>query len=144
MSDKTCKKKILVVDDDEISLEITRIMLKNDYEAITAKSGKIALERLEHFRYGVIPDLILLGAMMPLTEGGETFRKIKEITSSKKIPVILSTTLKEIEKHKLAANIESDGYIVKPYSKDDLLNKIKSVIESKTKNKLSKNETVRR
>jgi DNA-binding response OmpR family regulator len=137
MSVKTGKKKILVVDYDEISLEIVKIMLKNDYEVITAKSDKTALERLRHFRYGFIPDLILLDAMMLFTCGWETFRKIKEITGSKKVPVIFSTKLKEIERHKLPADIEADDYVVKPYNKNDLLNKIKSAIENKTKNKLS-------
>jgi DNA-binding response OmpR family regulator len=136
MSDKTGKKKILVIDNDEINLEITKIMLKNDYEVVTANSDKIALEYLGHFRYRFIPDLILLDAMMSFTGGWDTFRKIKKMTGSKKVPVIFLTALKEIEWHKLATDIEADDYIVKPYNKDDLLNKIKAALE----NKLSKPE----
>ncbi|MDR0760024.1 MAG: response regulator [Treponema sp.] len=127
------KKKILVVDDNEISLEIVKLMLKNDYEVITAKSGKTALEHLGHFRYGFIPDLILLDAMALFTGGWKIFREIKEIICSKKVPLILSAATKEIEWYKLAADIEVDEYIVKPYNKEDLLNKIRAVIEKQSK-----------
>jgi DNA-binding response OmpR family regulator len=123
------KKKILVVDDNEISLEIVKLMLKTDYEVIIAKSGNAALEHLERFRYGFIPDLILLDAMTLFTSEWKISREVKEIICSKKVPLILSAAAKEIEGYKLAADIEADEYIVKPYNKDDLLNKIKAVIE---------------
>jgi DNA-binding response OmpR family regulator len=139
MPDKTGKKKILVIDGDEISLEIAKIMLRNDYEVITAKSGKIASELLGHFRYGFIPDLVLLDTMTPFTGGRAAFRKIKGTGGSKKEPLIFLTALKGIERQKLAEDIEADGYIEKPYSKDDLLNKIKSAMENKAKQEPPKN-----
>jgi putative two-component system response regulator len=125
------KKKILIVDDDEISLKFAELMLQDDYTAITAKSGTIALEHLEHFRYGFIPDLILLDIIMPFMDGWETFKRIKEIIALKDVPVIFLTSAKEKEWHRRAMDIGADDYIEKPYDRASLLKKIEELLTSK-------------
>jgi DNA-binding response OmpR family regulator len=132
MPDTTDKKKILIVDDDEISLKFAEIILQNDYEVVTAKSGKIALDYLEHFRYGFVPDVILLDIVMPHMDGWETFNKIKAVSQMKNVPVIFITSVKKIEGHKRAIDMGAADYIVKPYNREVLLTRIDEALKSKT------------
>jgi CheY-like chemotaxis protein len=71
------KKKILLVDDDEIQLSITKAILENDYEIIQTQSGK---EALGYLYKGLVPDLILLDIIMPEMDGWETFNRIKSVS----------------------------------------------------------------
>ena len=138
MPDIIGKKKVLVVDDSEVSLKFAEVMLQNEYEVITAKSGKIALEMMGHIRHGFIPDVILLDIIMPYMDGWETFNKIRGISLLKDVPIIFLTSVKEIEGHKRAVDMGADDYIVKPYKKENLLKRIQEAIKNKTETQLKK------
>jgi CheY-like chemotaxis protein len=131
MADIIDKKRVLVIDDDEISLKFAEVMLQNEYEVITARSGKIALEKLSHIRHGLIPDVILLDIIMPYMDGWETFYKIKSVGALKNVPVIFLTSVKETAVYKRAADMGVDDYIAKPYNREDLLKRIKEAIEKR-------------
>ena len=76
-------KCILVVDDDEMNLTRTRIILKKkDYDVLLANSGMEALQILKHKQV----DLVLLDIEMPKMNGFVTFKRIKETVGE--IPVI--------------------------------------------------------
>ena len=136
MSDIIDRKKVLVVDDNEVDLKFAEIMLQNDYEVITAKSGKTALEMLTHIRHRIIPDVILLDIIMPHMDGWEAFNKIKGISLLKNVPIIFLTSLKEIEGQRRSVDMGADDYIVKPYNREDLLKRIKEAIKNKMEIKL--------
>ncbi|GHV71991.1 hypothetical protein AGMMS49928_26730 [Spirochaetia bacterium] len=136
MTNKTSRKRILVVDDDEIALKMASVILQSEYEVVTAVSGKIALEKLTHIRHGFIPDLILLDILMPYMDGWETFNKIRHLHLSKNIPIIFLTSVAEIEGHQRAVNLGADDYIVKPYDYQDLIKRIGAAITNKTGKKL--------
>ena len=68
------QKRILVVDDDDMNLTRTRIILKNDYDVILVNSGMKALDTLKREKV----DLVLLDIEMPNMDGFETFRQMKE------------------------------------------------------------------
>ena len=140
MADTISKKKVLVIDDDEISLTIAEAMLQNDYEVITAKSGETALGKFRHVRHGFIPAVILLDIIMPYMDGWETFNKIRGISRLKNVPIIFLTSVKEIEGHKRAIDMGADDYIVKPYIRNDLIKRIKAAIKKKAEQKLENAE----
>ena len=84
------KAKILVVDDDAISLELMEAMLvPNGYEIITANDGSKAVAIIVEQK----PDLILLDIMMPGLDGYSTLAKIKENKTISKIPVVMLTAM---------------------------------------------------
>lgn len=119
--------KIMVVDDEKDILYLVKIMLKEDeYELILCSGGNIALEKLREEK----PDLIFLDIMMPDMTGMEVCRKIKENPELKEIPVIMLTVLDKKEK-KIEAFYEygCDGYITKPFSKEDLISVIKWMLK---------------
>ena len=120
------KKKILLVDDDEISLVTAEKMLKNEYEVSTAKSGKEALKYLTH---NCIPHLLLLDILMPEMDGWETFRNIKGISLLKDVPIAFLTSVEEATEEKRAYQMGIDDYIKKPYTRKELLERVKKLLE---------------
>jgi len=125
MAPNSEKKKILVVDDNEAQLEITELLLKDEYEVKTVKSGK---EALDHFMRGYIPDMILLDILMPNMDGWETYIKIRGIDFLKDIPIVFFTTVIEAAEKQHAVEIGAADYITKPYKSDDLINRIEKVL----------------
>ena len=124
-SNKSGKKKILIVDDDVDILELMDSVLNTEnYNVITVcdavKLGiKVITEK---------PDLILLDIMMPSIDGYEVCRALKEDENTKNIPIILVTgiDLKAVKNNYKKVN--ADSYILKPFSPDELLEKIRKII----------------
>jgi CheY-like chemotaxis protein len=123
---KTDKKKILIVDDDTIQLETAKAMLHKEYEIITAKSGK---EALEYFKSGFIPNLILLDILMPEMDGWETFSKIRGISLLQNVPIAFVTAVNELVVEEHAFEMGAADYIKKPYEKDDIQKRVKSILD---------------
>lgn len=76
------RKTILVADDDAMNLKRTRMILEKNYNILLAESGKEALEKMKSEKV----DLVLLDIAMPVMDGLETFKQMKE--SKVEIPVI--------------------------------------------------------
>ena len=121
------KKKILIVDDDEIQLSFAEIILNDEYKIVTAKSGKKALDHLYH---GFVPDLILLDILMPEMDGFEAYNRIRAISLLQDIPIVFLTSVREETKMQEALDIGAADYIMKPYNKENLLSRIKNVIKT--------------
>jgi methyl-accepting chemotaxis protein len=119
------KKKILVVDDEEIDLEMVGSVLQEKYDMFTAKSGK---EALGLFYQGLVPDLILLDLIMPDMDGWDTYGKIKAISGLHDIPIAFFTVSDDPKDIQHAHEIGAVDYIKKPYDKDDLLNRIEKIL----------------
>ena len=126
MTKDTNKKKILLVDDDELHLSITSTMLKDDYDVLTAKSGK---EAVDYFYQGVFPDLILLDILMPEMDGWETLNRIKSISFLDDIPLIFLTSLEDAAAEKRAYEVGALDYIMKPCKKADILLRVAQALE---------------
>ena len=122
------KKKILLVDDDELHISIAVDMLKEEYEVIPIKSGK---ETLEYLLQGFVPDLILLDILMPNMDGWETFNRIRAISFLRDIPVAFLTSLHEESDEKHAQEIGAADFIKKPYEREDLLKRIEIILGKK-------------
>ena len=119
------KAKILVVDDDAISLELMEAMLvPNGYEIITANDGSKAVAIIIEKK----PDLILLDIMMPGLDGYSTLAKIKENKTISKIPVVMLTAMGYQLNKELALQIGAVGYITKPVDLDELLKTISRLL----------------
>ena len=114
--------KILIVEDEESVLDPLELLLsKEGFSIITARDGKEALEKFTQ----TSPDLILLDLMLPEISGTEVCRQIR-IKSS--VPIIMLTA-KDTEVDKVVGlELGADDYIVKPYSKAELVARIKAVL----------------
>jgi methyl-accepting chemotaxis protein len=119
------KQKVLIVDDDGIHLEMVEAVLSNDYEVFTAKSGKDALGLLYQ---GLVPKLILLDLEMPEMDGWDTYERIKAISGLHGTQIAFLTASNDPEDMRHAREMGAVDYIKKPYDRDDLINRVGSII----------------
>ena len=102
---------VLVVDDNALNLKLTKTLLvTHGYEVQTAASGSEALEALQTF----VPQMILLDLQMPVMDGFELARRLKQDVRLRDVVLIALTAyaMKGDEARALAAGC--DGYIAKP------------------------------
>ena len=125
MPDANEKRKLLLVDDDEIHLSITGNMLKSVYEIITAKSGK---EALGYLLKGFVPDLILLDIIMPNMDGWETYNRIRGISLLRDVPIAFFSSLDGKDEAQQAQEMGAADYIPKSCKKEEFLTRIDSII----------------
>ncbi len=121
------KPRILVVDDYPALVTITRHkLLQHGYEVITAQNGKDAFELVQ----SELPDLVISDVEMPLMDGYELCKLIKEDVKFRRIPVILVTS--RIEAGSLMRGIEvgADNYLTKPYDDDTLFSKVLELLNN--------------
>jgi CheY-like chemotaxis protein len=119
------KKKIIVVDDDEPILTMVKGMLENDYEVLTAKSGK---EALSLFFSGLVPHLALLDLNMPEIDGWDTYNRIRDINKLHNVPVAIFTSSDDPADKARAQKMGAIDYIRKPIKKAELLERVGKII----------------
>ncbi len=119
----TGRKHILVVDDSPLMLKAIKESLRDRYDVATAVNGKIARKYLENKTV----DLILLDYEMPEESGAEVLKKLRQEDSTKNIPVIFLTGVKEKEKIQKVLQLKPQGYLLKPIEHDKLLQIIKEL-----------------
>ena len=121
------KKKVLVIDDDATYLMITKSFMEEDYDVTTVKSCEEALKLLYQ---GLAPNVVLLDLMMPETDGWRTYERIKGLSTLHKVPIAFVTASDDPNDHERAKEMGAADYIKKPCSKDDLLQRIESIMGS--------------
>ena len=112
------QKRILVVDDDTMNLKRTKMILEKYYDVLLAESGKEALEMLET----ELVDLVLLDIAMPVMDGLETFKNMKE--SNVEIPVIFLTASGYEDDVRTAISLGAVNYLKKPFFPEELLKRV--------------------
>lgn len=130
------KSKILIVDDNKSNLQILKyILLEHNYEVIISKTGLEAIQLAkQHF-----PDVVLLDIIMPDISGYDVCQKIKSHPENADTPIIFLTA--QNDTNSLVKSFEAGGndYISKPYSRDELLMRLKYQIDfQKSKKELKK------
>ena len=112
------RKRILVVDDDAMNLKRTRMILEKYYTVLLAESGREALKKIKYEKI----DLILLDIAMPIMDGIETFKHIKD--SSVDVPVIFLTASGYEDDVKAAIKLGAVNYLKKPFFPQELLRRV--------------------
>jgi CheY-like chemotaxis protein len=120
-------KKIFAVDDEwDLLFTIKKVVeyFNEDYKVKTLDSGKKLFQQLEKG----IPDLILLDIMMPDMNGWEVLKKLKSTPEWSRIPIIFISSVVD-DTSKRTARLSGDDYLEKPFTFDDLNQKIKNVLK---------------
>ena len=115
------KKKILIAEDNPVISKALQLILEPHYETIPAMNGKQAVE----FAATQLPDLILMDIMLPMMDGLEALKLIKENPTATTIPVILLSALSDYEDIRKGYSMGANYYITKPFTREELLNGIK-------------------
>jgi DNA-binding response OmpR family regulator len=119
--------RILVVDDVPENVRLLEAVLAaHGYEIVSATDGHAALELAESAK----PDLVLLDVMMPQPDGYAVCRQLREREETAMLPVIMLTASVGPEKMK-AIEAGADDFIPKPFNRDELLTRIRSLLRIK-------------
>ena len=119
--------KVLVVDDLEQNIRLLEAVLgSNGYDVTAASSGPEALERVSED----VPDIVLLDIQMPGMNGYEVCRRLRESPATQFLPVVMVTSSdQEVRINAIEAG--ADDFIIKPFNKQELLARVRSLVRIK-------------
>jgi twitching motility two-component system response regulator PilH len=118
-------QKILVVDDSWTELAMIATPLRNQgFDVVTAVDGDEALEKVFKER----PQCIVLDVVLPKQNGFQLCRKLKNLDTSKHIPIILLTSKSTPLDKSWGLRQGADMYMTKPFSEDELLNNVRQLL----------------
>ena len=118
-------RRILLVDDEEMNRDmLTRRLKKKGFEILTAENGEQACERAAADQ----PDLILLDMLMPVMDGYDAARKLREDETTRSIPIIGLTALAMSGDREKVIAAGCDEYESKPVQLKELLEKMERLL----------------
>lgn len=125
MSDAT-KKRILVIEDDQFYASIfQRKLMIEGYDVVLASDGEQGLKAMREQK----PDLILLDMIMPVKDGFETLKELKNDDTLKNIPVIILSNLGQEEDITKTKELGASDYIVKSnMSIAEMVEKVRQIV----------------
>lgn len=118
---------ILVVEDNLEMQELLDNILKSEFHLDFAENGKVG----EEMAIELQPDLIISDVMMPVKDGFELLKAIKENFNSSHIPIILLTALTDSISRISGLNQDADDYIGKPFDPIELKSRINNLLRQR-------------
>ena len=126
--------KILLVDDDiELTDLLAEVLRLDSFEVEIANNGQDALDKLNSSH-----QLVLLDVMMPVLNGIETLKKIRQTSN---VPVIMLTARGEEIDRVLGLELGADDYLPKPFNDRELVARIKAILRRVSPSESSQNST---
>jgi DNA-binding response OmpR family regulator len=125
------KKRILLVDDEQINLEFFDVMLtKLGFIVEKAEDGQEALELVKRWK----PDLIMLDNVMPKLSGWEVTKLLKtseEYREFADVPIIMFSAMDDVKDKVEGLELGADDYITKPFNFSEVLARIRAVLRTR-------------
>ncbi len=122
------RKKILIVDDEQINVEFFDLMLsKLGFVVDKAANGRDALDKIKEFS----PDLIMLDNIMPKMSGWEVTRILKnddEYAQWREVPIVMFSAMDDVKDKIEGFELGVDDYITKPFNFSEVLARIRAVL----------------
>lgn len=115
-------KTILIVEDTELNIDLLTQLLEDDYKLLIAKDGAEGVRVAQQRN----PDLILMDISLPIMDGYEATRKIRETMSSTPIIGLSAHAMQGDELR--AKEAGCNDYLTKPVNDDLLMNKLKEYL----------------
>lgn len=124
MSDE--KKKILIIDDDEVARTLITGILQSGkhYTVIAGEDGEDGITRAVREQ----PDLIILDIMMPQIDGYQVCKILRENVATRYIPIIILSAKGSIDSQVHGFELGADDFITKPFNHPELLARIEALI----------------
>lgn len=121
------KPRLLVIDDNPDIRNLVSEILGEEYEIHQAADGREGLAKAAR----LVPDIIICDIMMPVMDGLECCRRIKEEVSTSHIPVVMLTACSLDEQRVEGYESGADGYIAKPFSGEVLKARCRSLLQNR-------------
>ena len=123
---------ILIVDDIKDNRDAIKLALrKSKYEFMEAEDGKEGVQLAQRY----IPDVVLMDAMMPIMDGFEATKLLRENQKTNRIPILMITALNQREDKLKALDCGVNDFISKPFDRLELSARCKSYVEMSSLNK---------
>jgi two-component system, cell cycle response regulator DivK len=118
-------KTILYVEDNEMNRKIVRDLLRRTkYNLVEAYDGEGGVAKAIEIR----PDLVLMDVQLPRLSGIEATRKLRAVPETAQTPILVITSFALSGDEQKAKDAGATGYLAKPYSPFDLLNRIRQLL----------------
>jgi len=119
---------ILIVDDDETNLDLLSVILKSDeYTILRSDNGRAALEMLKQQPV----DLVLLDLMMPVIDGYQVLRVMRNDAKLQSTPVVVITAVGKRESVKHCILLGAKDYVLKPFEPTDVRTRVAASLDRK-------------
>jgi two-component system, chemotaxis family, chemotaxis protein CheY len=122
------KKKILAIDDEKSIRFIIENTFNKDFEVVTMSNG---MDALFYMQSGNIPDVIICDLEMPVLNGIEFVKRLRESGFFEEIPLIMLSGKEESSEKIRCFEMGADDYVLKPFNPKELLARIKRRLISK-------------
>lgn len=122
--------KLLVIDDDPFILTLVKKTFSSlGFEVLTAPDGFEGIDAIKKHK----PALILLDIMMPILDGLEVLKRVKESPEVSRIPIIMFTAVAENKMVVESSKLGADDYIIKPFQSSVLITKVRDLLQKVSK-----------
>ena len=118
---------LLVIDDNEDIRALVALLMREEYNVIGAADGKEGVRLAAKY----VPDLIICDMMMPVMDGLECCRRIKQEVSTSHIPILMLTACSMDEQRAQGYESGADGYLAKPFNHAVLKARCHNLIENR-------------
>ena len=117
------KATVLIIDDVPANLDLLfKHLHRSGYRVLVAQDGQTAVRQAEYAQ----PDIILLDVMMPGIDGFETCRRLKEMETTRDIPVIFMTALVDTANKVKGFEVGAIDYVTKPFDRQEVLARLET------------------
>ncbi|SMO92639.1 Signal transduction histidine kinase [Saccharicrinis carchari] len=123
---KDCPLVLIIEDHIEVLTYISSVFARH-YRIETATNGQIGIDKALE----LIPDIIISDVMMPLKDGMEAVRELKNNRLTSHIPIILLSAKASVENRLEGREAHADAYIAKPFNPDELLLIVKNMLDNR-------------
>lgn len=121
------KETVLVIDDNQDIRDYLKILLRKQYTVILAANGREGIQMAMKY----IPDAIICDVMMPVMDGIACCKRLKSEVQTSHIPVLMLTAYSLDEQKVKGYESGADSYILKPFSSELLLTRLKNLIDNR-------------
>lgn len=118
---------ILIVDDNKDMLTYLRTLLADKFYVLEAANGQSGLK----LAFDIVPDIVVSDVMMPVMDGLQFCKKLKENAVTSHIPVILLTARSTEQQQMEGYEHGADAYLTKPFNADVLISRIYNLVKSR-------------
>lgn len=126
-TEESDKPLLLIIDDNDDIRRMIRELICDEYRIIEASNGKDGIRLASKYT----PDLIICDVMMPVMDGLECCRRIKEELSTSHIPVLMLTACSMDEQRIQGYESGADGYLAKPFNNKMLRMRCRNLIDNR-------------
>lgn len=117
---------LLIEDHIEVLTYISSVFVR-DYRIETATNGQMGVDKALE----LIPDIIISDVMMPIKDGMEAVRELKNNKLTSHIPIILLSAKASVENRLEGREAHADAYLSKPFNPDELLLMVKNMLDDR-------------